>query len=314
MALAFVAVSGAAITVHAQAPADFPMKPIEVIVPYAAGGGVANMARAFAADASQELGQSLVVVNKEGGGGVVGFNALAKSKPDGYTIAFSPASPMTNAPFINSSMPYRNEQFEPVCQIFENVFAIAVKPESPTRTFADLLERAKSSPESVSYGHAGPASVGHLSMAAIERAAKIKFNAIAYRGDSQAMSDTLAGTVDFAALGVGTLSGKNLRVLVVLSQKRHPSLPDVPSVTELGYPANSQGLNGIFVPSGTPRPIIDRYAAVCRKISSSAAFVEKARSMSQVVNYLGAPEFKAVIDSTFKTHESLVPALNLEKN
>jgi tripartite-type tricarboxylate transporter receptor subunit TctC len=303
-----------AFAVHAQPASDFPNKPVEMIVPYSTGGGVSAMARAFSLEAAQELGQQLVLIHRDGAGGVVGFSALARAKPDGYTIAFSPASPLTNAPFINANMPYRNEQFEPVCQIFENVFAVAVRPDSPLRSFEDLVTRAKASPGSIAYGHAGPASVGHLSLATVERAAKIKLNAIAYKGDSQALSDTLAGTLDFSALGVGTLTGKPVRVLAVLSQKRHPAMPDVPSITELGYPANSQGLNGLFVPAGTPRAIVDRYASLCLKVSTSPTFMERARGMSQVVSYLGSREFKTVIDNTFKAHQSLVPSLNLEKN
>jgi tripartite-type tricarboxylate transporter receptor subunit TctC len=127
----------------AHANDDFPSRPIDVIVPYSAGGGVSNMARAFATEAFKVMGQQWVVLNRDGGAGAIGFSALAKAKPDGYTIAFSPASPMTNVPFINANMPFRNDQVEPVCQIFENVFAIAVRPESPFRTLQDVLNRAK---------------------------------------------------------------------------------------------------------------------------------------------------------------------------
>ncbi|MNV04396.1 Tripartite tricarboxylate transporter family receptor [compost metagenome] len=299
---------------HAQSGDAFPSKAIDVIVPYAAGGGVNNMARAFAAEASQEMGQPWVILNKEGAGGVVGFSALARAKPDGYTLAFSPASPMTNAPFINAKMPYRSAQIEPICQIFENVFVIAVRPDSPIRDFSDLIARAKSTPGTVSYGHAGSASVGHLAIATIERAGKLRFNAIAYRGDSQAMADTLGGSLDFAVLGAGTLAGKNIRALAVLSKNRHPALPSVASVTEFGYPVNSQGLNGIFVPTGTPKSIVDRYAELCKKISSSPAFVERATGMSQVMSYLDARGFKALIEETYRKHQELVPGLNLEKN
>jgi tripartite-type tricarboxylate transporter receptor subunit TctC len=299
---------------QAQVTETFPSKAIEVIVPYAAGGGVNNMARAFAAEAAQDMGQQWVILNKEGAGGVIGFSALARAKPDGYTIAFSPASPITNAPFINASMPYRNSQVEPVCQIFENVFVIAVRPDSPIRNFADLVARAKSTPGAISYGHAGPASVGHLSIATIESAGDMRFNAIAYRGDSQAMADTLGGSLNFAVLGAGTLAGKGMRELAVLSKTRHPALPNVPSISELGYPSNSQGLNGIFVPAGTPKDIIDRYAGLCKKISASPAFIDRAVGMSQVMSYLDARNFKKLIEETYRKHQELVPGLNLEKN
>lgn len=303
-----------AASMGACAQSDFPNRPIETIVPYAAGGGVGAMARAFAAEAGHEMGQQWVVVNREGGGGIVGFGALARARADGYTIVFSPASPMTNAPFINSTMPFRNEQIEPVCQIFENVFAIAVKPDSPMKSVKDLVERARAKPGGVAYGHAGPASVGHMSMAAIEAGAKIKFNPLPYRGDNPALTDLLGGNLDFAALGVGTLTGKDVRILAVLSDKRHPTLPEVPSITELGYAGVSQGLNGLYVPAGTPRAIVAKFEDVCRKVTASPAFLASARTLAQVPAFLNASDFKARIAATFKAHEALVPSLNLEKN
>jgi tripartite-type tricarboxylate transporter receptor subunit TctC len=296
------------------AESDFPARPIEVIVPYSSGGGVSNMARAFALEASQAMGAAWVVVNKDGAGGVVGFSALARAKPDGYTIAFSPASPVTNAPFVHLNMPFRNEQIEPVCQIFENVHAIVVRAESPLRSFEELVALVRTKPDTVAFAHSGPASVGQLSIAMLERAAKIKFNAIAYRGDAPALLDTLNGAVDFATLGVGTVTGKHVRLLAVLSEKRHPSFPDVPSVGEFGYPTNSQGLNGLWVPASTPRAIVEQYAAVCKKVATSPVFVERVKAMSQVMGYLDASDFKARIEKTFRTHEALVPSLKIEKN
>jgi len=304
----------APILTFAQGAGDYPAKSIELMVPYASGGGVANMARAFAVEAGTELGQQMVVTNKEGAGGVIGFSYLAKARPDGYVVAFSPASPMTNAPFINSNMPFRNDQVEPICQIFENVFAIAVKPDSPIRSFEDLIARAKAKPGALSFGHAGAASVGHMSLGAIEKADNVKFNAIAYRGDNPALTDMLGGTLDFAALGVGTLSGQNARVLAVLSAKRHPALPDVPSVGEFGVPAISQGLNGLYVPAGTPRPVVARLEEVCRKVAQSPSFAERAKTLSQVPAYLNARDFQARVASTYKVHEALVPDLKLGKN
>ncbi|MBY4596426.1 tripartite tricarboxylate transporter substrate binding protein [Ottowia caeni] len=305
---------GLCATASAQTEANYPTRNIEVIVPYAAGGGVDVMARTFADEASRAMGQQWVILNREGAGGVIGFSTLARAKPDGYTIAFSPASPMTNAPFINANMPFRNDQIEPVCQVFENVFAIAVKPDSPIKSFPDLMEKAKAQPGRLAFGHAGPASVGHLSLALIERETRVKFNQVPYRGDSPAMNDLMSGTLDFAALGVGTLAGKNVRVLAVLSAKRHPALPDVPSITEFGAPANSQGLNGLYVPAGTPKPVIERIEAACQKVAASPAFADRVAKQSQVVSFLNAQAFKSLINKTYATHEGLVPGLSLNKN
>ncbi|MBT2305088.1 tripartite tricarboxylate transporter substrate binding protein [Variovorax paradoxus] len=306
--LAFVGTGGA------QTTDSFPNKPIEVIYPYAPGSGAANLARAFAAEASKEMGQPWIIMNREGGGGVVGFTALSRAKPDGYTIVFSPASPVTSSRFVNSNVPFKNDQVEPVCQVFENVFSIAVKRDSPLQSMEDLIARAKAAPGTLAYGHPGPASAAHLAVASLEQGSGIKLNAIAYRGDTPAFTDLMGGTLSFAAIGVNTVVGKDVRVLAVLSNKRHPALPEVPSVAELGYPSSTQGLIGLFLPAGTPRPIFNRYADVCRKVAASPAVAAHARNMWQVMSYADAKEFKSVLEETIKRYEAIVPALHLEKN
>ena len=313
----WVVAAVAAVLAQASAAADqahFPEKPVETIVPYSIGGGVGAMARAFATEAAKVTGQPWVVSPREGAGGVVGFTYLSRAKPDGYSVVFSPASPMTNAPFINASMPFQNAQIQPVCQVFENVFTIAVGEKSPIQNFSDLVARARANPGSVSFGHAGPGSVGHLSVAAVERALKVKFNAIAYRGDAPAITDSMGGTLDFSAPAISSIAGKNQRVLAVLSEKRHPGYPDVPSIAELGVPSVTPGLNGLFVPAGTPAPVIEDIERLCEKVTTSAAFSESAKTLMQVPQFLSATAFRARIDAVYKSNAALVPDLKLEKN
>lgn len=299
---------------RAQTDSAYPAHPVEIILPYSAGGGVDAMARAFAREAARDTSQQWVVNNREGAGGVVGFAALARAKPDGKVIMFSPASPLTNSPFVNSNLPFKPSEIEPVCQVFENVFTIAVREDSPVRSLTELLARGQANPGGISYGHAGPASVPHLSMAAVERATKVKFNAIAYRGDGPMMTDVMGGTLDFSVPAISSIGGKKLRVLAVLADKRQPALPDAPAIAELGYPAISPGLNGLYVPAGTPGPIISQLEGICRKVTASAAFAESAKGMLQVPQFLPAAAFKARIAATLKTHAALVPDLKLEKN
>lgn len=291
---------------------DYPSENVELIVPYSAGGGVGAMARAFAQQAQAVTRQSWVVVHREGAGGVVGFTALANAKPTGYSVAFSPASPLTNSPFVNAKMPFQASQIEPVCQIFENVFSVAVKESSPIRSYDELVAKAKAQPGSVSYSHAGPASIPHLSMAAIERDAGVRFNAIAYRGDGPAIQDLMGGVVDFSAPAISSLPGKPLRVLAVLSDKRHPAYPDVPTVKESGHTVISPGLNGLYVPKGTPRPIVARLEAICKQVTQGPAFAESAKNLYQVPAYLPATQFQERIAQTYKIHATLVPSMKLE--
>ncbi|MBA4327975.1 MAG: hypothetical protein C0428_07085 [Polaromonas sp.] len=305
---------GGALAQPAAAATAYPAHPVEIILPYSAGGGVDAMARAFAREAARDTAQQWVVVNREGAGGVVGFTALARAKPDGKVIMFSPASPLTNSPFVNANLPFKSSDIEPVCQVFENVFAIAVREESPIRSLTELLARAQANPGSVSYGHAGPASVPHLSMAAVERATKVKFNPIAYRGDGAMLTDVMGGTLDFSVPAISSIGGKKLRVLAVLADKRQPSMPDAPSIAELGYPVISPGLNGLYVPAGTAKATVSQLEGICRKVTASPAFIESAKGLLQVPRFLPAAQFKARIASTYKIHAGLVPDLKLEKN
>jgi len=302
----------AAITATAQD--KFPARSVELILPYAAGGGVDLMGRTFAREAARLTGQSWIVVNRDGGAGVVGFTALANARPDGHTLVFSPASALTNAPFLVKSMPYKNEQIEPVCQVFENVFAIAVRADSPIKSMPDLVARAKAAPGKLSYGHAGAGSVPHLGVAAVEKALGIKFNGIPYRGDGQMLPQLMAGELDFGAPGISSIGGKGLRVLAVLADKRHPALPDVPALTELGYPSVTPGLNGVYAPAGTPQAVLDQLQGICRMVLESDDFKKAAQTLQQTPAFLTATQFKARIAATYRSHAELVPELNLEKN
>jgi tripartite-type tricarboxylate transporter receptor subunit TctC len=311
---ALAALSAAVLAAPVFAQDRYPSRAVELIVPYAAGGGVDAMARAFAREAARQSGQSWTVVNRDGAGGLVGFTALTRATPDGYTVVFSPASALTNAPFTTKSMPFRNDQVEPVCQVFENVFALAVRQESPIRTLPDLVARAKAAPGKLSYGHAGPGSVPHMAVAAMEKAQGIKFNGIPYRGDGPMLPQLMGGELDFGAPALSSIGGKNLRVLAVLSDKRHPAAPDAPAVTEAGFPAVTPGLNGIFVPAGTPRPVVEHLQGLCKTVLEGDEFRKTAQTLQQIPVYLPATAFKDRIDRTYKMHADLVPDLKLEKN
>ncbi|MEY3626810.1 MAG: hypothetical protein RL163_1309 [Pseudomonadota bacterium] len=287
---------------------------VEVILPYAAGGGVDAMGRAFAREASQITGQNWVVVNRDGGAGVIGFTALTRATPDGNTLVFSPASALTNSPFLMKTMPFRNEQVEPVCQVFENVFTLSVRQESPIKSMQDLVARAKAAPGSISYGHAGNGSVPHLGVAAVEKELGIELNGIPFKGDGPMLPQLLGGQLDAAAPALSSIKGKGLRVLAVLSDKRHPAMPEVPSLTELGYPSVIPGLNGVYAPAGTPPEMLSKLQSLCQKVLESDGFKQSAQSLQQVPAFLTAAQFKERIQKTYRLHADLIPRLNLEKN
>jgi tripartite-type tricarboxylate transporter receptor subunit TctC len=287
---------------------------VEVILPYAAGGGVDAMGRAFAREASQLTGQNWVVMNRDGGAGTIGFTALTRAAPDGHTLVFSPASALTNSPFLMKTMPFRNEQVEPVCQVFENVFTLAVRQDSPIKSMQDLVARAKAAPATLSYGHAGTGSVPHLGVAAVEKELGIELNGIPFKGDGALLPQLMGGQLDAAAPALSSIKGKGLRVLAVLSDKRHPAMPEVPSLSELGYPSVIPGLNGLYAPAGTPPETLARLQTLCQQVLESDGFKHSAQSLQQVPAYLNAAQFKERINKTYRLHADLIPRLNLDKN
>ena len=287
---------------------------VELILPYAAGGGVDAIGRAFAREASRLTGHAWVVVNRDGGAGVIGFTALTRAAPDGTTLVFSPASALTNSPFLMKSMPFKPEQVEPVCQVFENVFTLAVRQDSPIKSMQDLVARAKASPGTISYGHAGNGSVPHLGVAAVEKELGIELNAIPFKGDGALLPQLMGGQLDVAAPALSSIKGKGLRVLAVLSEKRHPAMPEVPSLTEMGYPSVIPGLNGVYAPAGTPADTLSRLQTLCQQVLESDGFKQSAQALQQVPAYLNATQFKERIQKTTRLHADLIPRLNLEKN
>jgi tripartite-type tricarboxylate transporter receptor subunit TctC len=286
----------------------------ELILPYAAGGGVDVMGRAFAREAARISGHNWVVVNRDGAAGVIGFTALSRAKPDGSILIFSPASPMTNSPFLMRTMPFRNEQIEPVCQVFENVFTISVRADSPIKSLKDLISQAKAAPGTLSYGHAGNGSVPHLGVATVAKALGVQFNAIPFKGDAAVLPQLMGGHLDFAAPAISSIKDKGLRVLVQLADKRQPSLPEVPALTDLGYPSVTPGLNGVYAPAGTPPTTLVKMQELCQKVLDSDGFKQSAQGLGQVPAYLNAAQFKTRIQNTYRVHAELVPELNLEKN
>jgi len=142
----------------------WPQRPIEIIIPFAAGGGVDSVGRAVVEALSKEIGQQFVVRNQAGAAGTIGFGALARAEPDGYTLGFGPTTPITNAPHLMAGVKYDVGSFDYVCQVFENVFTIAVRPDSSIRSAQDLFAAAAKNPSQLTYGLAGPGSIPHLSV------------------------------------------------------------------------------------------------------------------------------------------------------
>ena len=292
----------------------YPSRPVELIVPYSAGGSVDVMARAFGRELSEILSTQIVVNNRDGAGGTIGVAAaVVSARPDGYTVLFSPSSPLTQAPFLMGRLPYQPDSITPICQIFENPFVIAVRKDSPIHSVKELLDQARQQPGTLSYGHAGPGSVPHLATANLAKSSGVSFNEIAFRGDAQVIPQLLGGHIDFGALGVSSVVGKDLRILAVYGDKRLPGLPDVPAITEFGIKHAVIARNGLYVSRNVPQAARDKLQQACHAATDKGEFQKAAGQLYQQVNYLDSATFAARLASDNETNRSLIQSLGLLK-
>lgn len=290
----------AAVNASAQ---NWPSRPIEMIIPFPAGSGVDVIGRSVASALSEQLGQQLVVTNRDGASGTIGFNALVAAPPDGHVIAFGPTTPVANAPYLVKGVRYQVDSFDYICQIFENVFTIAVAPQSKYRTAADLISAAKENPGRLTYGHAGNGTIPHLAVENFAEALGIKLQPVPFRGDAPILPTLLKGDVDVGASAVSTIHGQNFRPLLVFLDRRHPAYPDVPTARELGATSDvPPGHNGLYAPRGLPPAIKASLERNCAEAIKSEVVRRMLGNTGQSIRYLSGADFQAqtAADHTFK--------------
>src|SRR5258706_715079 len=235
-AVATVAAGGMA---SAQSP--FPSKPVHIFVPYAAGGGVDVLARTLGDVVSRQWGQTVVVENRPGAGGVVASQALVASPPDGYTLIVVASGQATNS-FLYPKIPYDTfRDFAPISLLASSPNILLVRADSPFKTLGDMIAQARAKPGSLSFGHAGTGTSTHLAGELLKNLAHVDLNAIPYKGGAPAINDLLGGQIPMSfnngPESVGQLQAGTVRALAVTTAARPPFLPDVPSMSEVvtGY-------------------------------------------------------------------------------
>ncbi|OEZ27319.1 Bug family tripartite tricarboxylate transporter substrate binding protein [Variovorax boronicumulans] len=310
LAAVLLALCVAATSVAAQSyPAQ---QPIQLIVPFAAGGAVDGMARSFAMSMATALGGAqLVVINKEGAGGTIGFWQVARAAPNGYTLGFGPSTPVTSGSILLKGPKY--DTLTPVCQTHENVMTVIVSADSPIKSIQQLMQMAKAEPGKLAYGTAGQGTVPHLSAEHMARATGLKFNAIAYRGDSPMLVDLIGGALQFGVSSAAAAAGNNkLRVLAVFADQRQPRYPDAPTFKELGVASLAPGLNGLWAPKATSPAVIDVLAKACEAAVQSEGFQAAARTQSQSPAYLSGAQYRQRVATDFQALEKTIQSLNLK--
>ena len=229
----------------ASAQSTFPSKPVHIFVPYAAGGGVDILTRTLGDVVSRQWGQSVVVENRPGAGGVIASQALVQSPPDGYTLIMVASGHATN-PFLYPKIPYDTfKDFTPVSLLASSPNILLVRKDSPFKNVGDVIAAAKAKPGSLSFAHAGTGTSTHLAGELLKSLAKIDLAAIPYKGGAPAINDLLGGQIPLSfnngPESVGQLQAGTVRALAVTTARRAPFLPDVPSIGETvpGYDTGS---------------------------------------------------------------------------
>jgi tripartite-type tricarboxylate transporter receptor subunit TctC len=250
--------------------AKWPTKPVRFIVPFPPGGSVDPLARLIGARLSNSLGQQFIVDNRTGGSGSIGTAITAKSAPDGYTYLFVFDTHAVN-PSLIPNMPFDTvKDLAPVMLIGTAPMAVVTNPGKPYRTFGDVIKAAKAKPAAISYGTVGSGSLGHLTMTLLEQAGGFKLVHVPYKGGGPMTVEAMGGQIELGIASVAVLSphvrGGKLRAIAVTGDKRSHTMPDVPALSEQGFPGFSAlAWWGVFGPAGIPKPLIDRFHAELTK-------------------------------------------------
>ncbi|KQR62608.1 tripartite tricarboxylate transporter substrate binding protein [Acidovorax sp. Leaf160] len=318
LALATLAAAAcAALPLAAGAQAAYPAKPVTLVVPTAAGGTTDLSARMLAQTLGPVLGQSVVVDNKGGGNGNIAAAAVKRAEPDGYTLLMQYSGYHVISPLLTAQKSWDTADFQPVANVLSAPQIIVVRDGLPVKTLGELIAYAKAHPGKLNYASSGNGSLQHVTGAMLEQQGGVKMVHVPYKGTGPALQDLLGGQVD---LTFGTappfmphIQGGKLRVLAVTGKERLPSLPNVPTTAEAGYPqVNATSWFALFAPANTPKPVIDKLVADVRTVVQNPAFQQKAQEQGATADYQAPQQLAARVKTDLADWARVIKAANIQ--
>jgi tripartite-type tricarboxylate transporter receptor subunit TctC len=305
--------AAAVLPADARAQSNWPEKAITMVVPFPPGGVADTVTRPFAEALSRELKQPVVVENKTGAGGAVGMGFAARAPADGSTIlmTLSSISILPEADRILGRKPaYALNQLKPIARFTADPTVFVVRADAPWHTLQEFVADAKKKPGTYNYGSSGNYGTMHVPMEILKQVANVRMTHIPYTGAGPAVVALLSGQVDAVATGPATVlqqvkAGK-IRVLAHWGTTRLDTMPDVPSLKQAGYNAEYAQWSGLFVPAGTPEPVVQRLRAAARTAANDPKVKEAILSAGSTILYQDTPEFEKYVQSDVKRMADVV--------
>jgi tripartite-type tricarboxylate transporter receptor subunit TctC len=315
--VALLAIAALASPASAQ---TWPDRPIKLVVAFPAGGPADLFARSIAHVMSGQLGQQVVVETRTGAGGMTGIDSVAKSPPDGYTIALASSSALTIFQFLYAKMPYDwQKDLVPITLVVRVPEVLVVHPSLGVSTLQQFVDKARKEPGKINFASTGTGSITHLAVELLKGETKIDLVHVPYKGAAPAVNDLLGGHVSVLVADVPVLlphirSGK-IKPLAVTSMKRSDVIPDVPSTAELGPPKiNSDNWYGLVAPAGTPKDVLKKLHDAAVKALGTAELKAQYAKLSAVPSPTSPEEFQAYINSEAAKWGSVVKSTGLKLN
>lgn len=302
----------------AMASDPYPNRPIRLVVPYPAGGGTDIIGRLVGAQLSQRLGQSVIVDNKPGASGMLGNDIVAKAPGDGYTVLLG-ITALVQIPSLYQRVPYKLSDLTPVSQTAKSADLIMVPRSSGITTLQDFVAQAKAQPAKFNFGSYGNATSSHLNGEQFKMKAGLDITHVPYQGSGPEMTALLGGQLASAfvdATGAYPhIRSERINILAITGQQRHPALPDVKTMSELGYSGfEANGWFGFFLPSSTPKPIVDRLGGELAAIIKQPDVQRRLLEMGLIPVGSTPEEFRAVLERDAAHWKAIVDAAHISVN
>jgi tripartite-type tricarboxylate transporter receptor subunit TctC len=295
---------------------SFPSKPVHILVPYPPGGGVDVLTRTLADVVSKQWGQSIVVENRPGAGGLIASQAIATSPPDGYNLIMVASGHATN-PFLYAKIPYDTfRDFSPISLLASSPNILLVRADSPFKSVGDVVAAAKAKPGSLSYGHAGNGTSTHLAGELLKNLAGIDLNAIPYKGGAAAINDLLGGQIPMSfnngPESVGQLQAGTVRALAVTTASRAPFLPDVPSMSEAVAGYGTEVWWGLLGPGGMQPDLVAKLSHDFVAALNTEAVKERLAKLGALPIGSSPKEFDAKIHADYEKWGPIIKAAGMK--